>query len=208
MRLLLVPATLFILGCAASSEVDSMMPASFTGSDGTLPMDAQAIVFDVEVEDEGAPDAFQSDAEVFECDPLTQCGQHCVETQTDPSNCGGCGRTCFFPNAEANCVDGQCQLGVCEIGFFNADVDDSNGCELADECIEGQSCMTSCASAGATVCDSGLQECVPPAETCNAQDDNCDGLCDEDGINGCSVLAFQEASVDLVMHTTAMRTFS
>ena len=90
------PSDPFHLGCAASSEVDSMMPASFTGSDGTLPMDAQAIVFDVEVEDEGAPDAFQSDAEVFECDPLTQCGQHCVETQTDPSNCGGCGEHASF----------------------------------------------------------------------------------------------------------------
>ena len=49
--------------------------------------------------------------------------------------------------------------------------------------------MTSCASAGATVCDSGLQECVPPAETCNAQDDNCDGLCDEDGITGCRIVS-------------------
>ncbi|MGB0645892.1 MAG: hypothetical protein ACPGQS_01895, partial [Bradymonadia bacterium] len=187
MKTQLFPVVLLIIGCATSPGSSDMMTPDASEPDGTLPVDALQAESDVHLDDQGAPDVSRVDAEILECDTLTQCGQNCVETQSDPSHCGGCGRTCFFPNAEANCVNGQCQLGNCEVGFFNTDADDSNGCELADECIEGQLCVTSCDSEGSTVCESGLQECLPPAEVCNAQDDNCDDLCDEGGISGCRV---------------------
>jgi hypothetical protein len=51
------------------------------------------------------------------------------------------------------------------------------------ECIDGtsQACMTSCGSMGSAGCGGGhYGPCVPPVETCNGADDDCDGQADED----------------------------
>ena len=47
-------------------------------------------------------------------------------------------------------------------------------------------CTTSCGSIGVAACAAGCQwgTCVPPAETCNGKDDDCDGKIDEDLV-GC-----------------------
>ena len=37
----------------------------------------------------------------------------------DPENCGECGRSCSFENAEAQCRDGLCALGQCAPGYYN-----------------------------------------------------------------------------------------
>ena len=37
------------------------------------------------------------------------------------------------------------------------------------------------------MCETGMSSCPPRAETCNAADDDCDGMCDEGAIGGCRV---------------------
>ena len=54
------------------------------------------------------------------CDP----GGFCVDLQTDPDNCGECGKAC---GANAYCSGGTCH---CNEGYGNCDGDWSNGCEV------------------------------------------------------------------------------
>jgi hypothetical protein len=54
--------------------------------------------------DAGGSDAGGGDAPSLTCDPgLTACNGACVDTQTDSTNCGGCGTTCAL-----SCSGGQC----------------------------------------------------------------------------------------------------
>ncbi len=78
-----------------------------------------------------------------------------VPFDTDPSNCGSCGRICSFAHATASCESGDCVLSACDAGFHDLDGLPGNGCEYA------------CTPAD------------PPTETCNARDDDCDGDVDE-----------------------------
>ncbi len=87
-----------------------------------------------------------------DCDGLDDVAEGLVDT--DLFNCGACGNVCMLANAFAACVGGSCELVTCQAGFF--DVDGLPGCEYA------------CTFAG--------------AESCNGNDDDCDGLTDEDVI--------------------------
>ena len=119
---------------------------------------------------------------------LTACGVACVDLNADPLNCGGCGRTCRIPYADAACVDGACQIGQCEPNYLDADGAIENGCELFDDCVVGEQCETQCLSEGVTACEAGIESCLAPAESCNLADDDCDGACDEDwSALGCRV---------------------
>jgi hypothetical protein len=121
-----------------------------------------------------------------ECAPLTACGLECANLDADPQNCGFCGRTCVIPNATATCVAGECAVEACDAGFFDDDGDAENGCELESVCTPGGTCETACGTEGAQVCEGGRLTCAPPAEACNALDDDCNGACD-DGAAGCRV---------------------
>lgn len=111
--------------------------------------------------------------------PEIACGVLCSDIQTDPANCGGCGRTCVIPNAEAGCALGECTVATCDLGFSDPNGDPLDGCEMeGDACIPGGACTTSCGTTGASVCAGTMQSCTPPAETCNLVDDDCDGTCD------------------------------
>jgi hypothetical protein len=113
--------------------------------------------------------------------PDDTCGDTCVDLDTDPRNCGACGRTCLLPGAEAACVDGDCALGACDDGLLDCDGRLETGCEQVDACADGSACPTSCGTEGAVSCaDPCAPSCEVPAEACNAQDDDCDGACDED----------------------------
>jgi hypothetical protein len=127
----------------------------------------------------------------IDCESETACGTACVDTQTDPRHCGGCGRTCVFFEATAQCVDGVCALGTCSPGFFDTDDNPETGCEQADGCVPEQGCVSECNTPGITQCIDGVESCTPPQESCNAEDDNCDGQCDEGGIAGCRVGIFR-----------------
>ncbi|MCA9571077.1 MAG: hypothetical protein KC656_24725 [Myxococcales bacterium] len=111
-----------------------------------------------------------------------------VDTQTDPLNCGGCGRTCIVPFAEAICVDGACAVGTCEAGLLHCDDSVANGCETPDTCVPGAACTIACGAEGTVDCtDACTPVCAPPVEQCNALDDDCDGACDEGPVAGCRV---------------------
>jgi Lamin Tail Domain/Stigma-specific protein, Stig1/Putative metal-binding motif len=77
------------------------------------------------------------------------------DLQNDPVNCGSCGITCGYPNAQSLCVSGGCQRGPCLAGYRDLDGLDTNGCEY------------------------GCPVSPPVAEVCNGVDDNCDGNEDE-----------------------------
>ena len=135
---------------------------------------------------DAAPDPSSVDVGVA-CDPLTACVGGCVDTVSDPLNCGGCGRTCVVANASAACVAGRCAVGACARGFSDADGDAENGCEFEAMCASGGACETACGSAGRLECSSGAPACAPPEETCDAADEDCDGACDEGPVVGCRV---------------------
>ncbi|MCB9527256.1 MAG: SUMF1/EgtB/PvdO family nonheme iron enzyme [Myxococcales bacterium] len=74
----------------------------------------------------------------------------------DVENCGLCGRSCLGPGVEeAACISGRCTISACAAGRINLDGLAENGCEYA------------CAGDNAE-------------ETCNGEDDDCDGIADED----------------------------
>lgn len=140
--------------------------------------------------------------------PNVMCGEVCTDTNSDPYNCGGCGKVCSGGlNADAVCINGSCSL-KCKSGW--TDVDGVPGCETHCEpspegevcngvdddcdgeiddgfpCAKGVSltCTTGCGSEGSAICSENCQVpalCTPPDEICNGNDDNCDGQCDEVG---------------------------
>lgn len=122
------------------------------------------------------------------CDaPEVACGNLCTNLDSDPTNCGLCGRTCIIANAEAGCAAGECTLLACDEGFSDCDTLLATGCEAPVECGGGP-CQTECGSTGALVCNAACEsECVIPAETCNAVDDDCNGSCDEGAMEGCRI---------------------
>ncbi|MGI8476928.1 MAG: hypothetical protein ACR2OO_11220, partial [Thermomicrobiales bacterium] len=92
------------------------------------------------------------------CDPL------CVDTSTDPNNCGDCGRVC--PGASyASCGDGVCGL-ACPDGW--------------SPCGDGASRY--CADLGADVynCQSCRTACTPPRDAC-CPGVGCVWLAEDDG---------------------------
>jgi hypothetical protein len=103
----------------------------------------------------------------------------CVDPQSDPNNCGVCGRTCDSgPNASTTCVQGECSNAVvCETGFGNCDSTHPNRCSTSlttdlDNCGAcGNACDTERADAcadGLCVCADGT-ECAPGNDCCSAE---------------------------------------
>jgi hypothetical protein len=83
-----------------------------------------------------------------QCPAAFTCGSDCVDTQTDPANCGGCSQVCPIGN---NCVSSMC---VCVTG-----VTCSNVC--VDTTSDPQNCGA-CARACGTQEDCLTGMCVPP----------------------------------------------
>lgn len=121
------------------------------------------------------------------CGDRASCIGACADLQTDPFNCGACGRTCVLANANAGCAAGECTLGACAAGFFNADGVADNGCEAESICMQGLVCASACGSEGTVDCAGPQPACAPPDELCNSADDDCDGACDEGPVVGCRV---------------------
>ncbi|MBL8677682.1 MAG: hypothetical protein JNK05_00835 [Myxococcales bacterium] len=82
------------------------------------------------------------------------------DTQSDPRNCGGCGRACNLPRAIPVCQMGMCRIAMngCDTNFYDLDGDPANGCEYACTPVPG----------------------ATNDNTCDRRDDDCDGQVDED----------------------------
>jgi len=109
-----------------------------------------------------------------------------IDLDSDPQNCGLCGRTCVIPGGAAACVLGECAVASCEPGFIDEDGVVDNGCEVEAHCVAGEVCATSCGSEGRLSCTAVGAVCEAPLETCNLADDDCDGSCDV-SVHSCRV---------------------
>ena len=121
-----------------------------------------------------------------DCGALVRCGSTCVDLQRDPTSCGACDRTCVIANAHAGCQKGDCVIASCKDGYYDADKDVKTAAKppaLASPMQTARQAVTASARRSAKAAKS----CVPPVETCNAKDDNCNGACDEGGLAGCRV---------------------
>lgn len=135
-----------------------------------------------------------------DCDGSTANG--CETSLSTNQDCGDCGKKCEPANAGGQCQAGVCAVVACNKGFANCDGKDENGCETAlGTDFDCGACGDSCAIAGGLgVCDAGVCkiascndgvgncdgdtkngcEATVPIETCNGQDDDCDGKVDEE----------------------------
>ena len=179
-RLVMVVSTsALLLGCIAADDPlpRQDLDASVSGAPDASAARDTSSSRDAEVE----PDA----GDPVVCDaPRTACGVECADLQIDPTNCGGCGRTCVIPSARAACVSGACAVGACDEGFYDTNGALADGCEATSSCQDGVSCLTACGSEGVSRCDGTDEVCDTLAETCNGVDDDCDGTCDT-GLAGC-----------------------
>ncbi|MFW5921179.1 MAG: putative metal-binding motif-containing protein, partial [Polyangiales bacterium] len=121
-------------------------------------------------------------------DSVCEDGESCDATMGCPlrscsvdSDCDD-GEPC---NGAEVCPDGRCRRGALPAERCNGMDDDCD--ELVDEdfdCVQGETgleCTTACDSTGTQRCDvdCSLTACEPPFETCNDEDDDCDGVVDE-----------------------------
>lgn len=163
---------------AAASAIAALAACASGTTDGSTTQGGQG----------GQGGGATSTSSVTTCTEGTACDGACVDLDTDPQNCGDCARTCVLPHGTAGCAAGECVLGECEPGFADCDGEVENGCELTIDCQEGGACATACDSVGSLSCaDACAPACALPAESCNAEDDDCDGACDQGGIAGCRV---------------------
>ena len=134
------------------------------------------------------------------CDSgLTCCGETCIDTGSDPANCGSCGAACALPHADADCSAGTCVLASCHSGYADCDGDSNNGCETStagggcactpgatEPCYSGPDgtegvgpCVggTRTCNANGTAWGACEGEVIPASDSClNSIDDDCDGV--------------------------------
>lgn len=138
-----------------AEQVDAA-PLDAPPSDGQVSPDALADAAP-DLDGQAPPDAAAVDV----------AAERCGDLDTDPNNCGACGRRCTFPNATATCARGQCGLAACVRGFADCDGTNSNGCETdTNEAANCGACGNRCPMGGRctggrcdTGCPAGLSWC-------------------------------------------------
>lgn len=114
---------------------------------------------------------------VSDCGSATQCGESCVDVQSNALHCGACNALCDLANAVSVCAGATCTIGGCDEGLDDCDSVAENGCE-----VDIRSDEANCGGC-AIACDAG-QECrggactgyvgvgVGPSHGCGIQADN------------------------------------
>ncbi len=62
------------------------------------------------------------------CDNISANGCE-TNVASSTANCGGCNVSCNLANATSSCVNGQCVIASCNVGWANCDGITANGCE-------------------------------------------------------------------------------
>ena len=109
---------------------------------------------------------------------LSRCGGGCIDTRTDPANCGACGKACpSYQNANSTCTGGTCGYtcskssmrvfedcnGIAADGCESNLASDRNNCgTCGNACAEGDTCFTS--SCQKPLSGGGGQETVSPPQ--------------------------------------------
>ncbi len=114
-----------------------------------------------------------------DCDGVADNSFACVRSGTT-----ACTTTCG--SAGTRLCGSDCSLGACmaPVETCNGRDDDCDGVvDNGYACGAGQTgpCATACGSTGTRSClaSCAWDTCIPPAETCNGVDDNCNATCDE-----------------------------
>ena len=128
----------------------------------------------------------------------TCCGGACVDVGTSVDHCGGCGSPCpELENQSVSCQMGICNVGACEMGYF--DCDGMAGCESSSPCSCNPGDTQPCypgppGTEGVGPCLGGTQKCnaagtawglcngfvLPSPEACaNNIDEDCSGVADD-----------------------------
>jgi hypothetical protein len=108
-------------------------------------------------------------------DPSNGCE---ADTRASVLHCGGCGRACTPPNAEASCVMGVCGIARCNTGFGDCDGNATNGCETdlrvtPSHCgMCGNACPMRPSSAAVCVAGTCASICVSGFLDCDASETN------------------------------------
>ena len=124
----------------------------------------------------------------------THCGGSCVNTQTDPSNCGACGNVCPVLTGAHNpsCSSGVCAL-ICDAGWADCNDDASDGCETTlgtpTDCLQcGDSCSTFADECNNPVCNANGCDGQPANEgqSCQGGTGTCtSGACCIEALQPC-----------------------
>ena len=141
------------------------------------------------------------------------CGEACVDTASDPANCGACGFACNPKQICANSVC-QCQPGTEWCGSACADVQTDaahcgacgHACAAGDVCEAG-TCQVACSKPGFTRCGRSCVDLQADATHCGTCDNACPdvqschaGACAYDVVAACynkGVLVGVQAGADL-----------
>ena len=137
-----------------------------------------------------------------------------TNTNTDPNNCGGCGKSCSAPNATTKCNNGFCAIDKCDNGFRDCDGVYSNGCEtyIFGDPNNCGNCGAICILPNATSkCVSGqcaIDSCIPNYADCNGKtSDGCEVDLSRD-VNNCGycnyVCSLNNAQAKCVNKTCAI----
>ncbi len=111
----------------------------------------------------------------------SDCSGVCVDTSSDPSNCGACGNACTITNGNPGCSGGACSIVACNPGFADCDMNSATGCETS---TSGD--VNNCGGCGA-VCSAvgGMPSCMGGA---------CDITCFP-GLGDCNMAPGCETSI-------------
>ncbi len=96
------------------------------------------------------------------------------DLSNDINNCGICKQVCALPNADPQCIAGECQIKICKLGFKDCNNKPSDGCEIntTNDNLNCGDCNIEClVDYAKTKCDNS--KCV--IESCNLGYADCDG---------------------------------
>lgn len=104
-----------------------------------------------------------------------------VNTNTNVSHCGGCGKACSLPNATAACQAGACAVGSCNGAFADCNNVPTDGCE-----INTNTSTSHCGACG-KVCSSNNGTPGCSSGNCTISCTGSFANCDNNVANGCEV---------------------